>query len=217
MTVDATYMAQRKRYARPQAILFSDNAGAVSEGMFVPEGTEMSWSIGVDFEYDFMVLTDNNRKEIGVGNERIEQRKRMINGRTRSIHVADKMKLDLSWDMIPSRAFANAAAAQAFYQEDADRGEEDYSSVAAADRYTTDGGAGGADMLRWYRDHPGTFWVFLAYDNFHNFSTAPDGAWDKLARYNERVEMYFSDFKWDIIKRGQRFDFWNVSMSLEEA
>lgn len=217
MTTDSTYMINRKRYARPQALLFSDNPGTVSGGMYIPQGTEMSWSTGEDFEYDFMVLTDNNRKDVGFGYERIEQRKRMVNGRTRSVHVADKTKIDVSWDMIPSRAFASAAAAQAFYQVGSDRGNEDYTTVVGVDRYTTDGGAGGADMLRWYKDHPGTFWVFLAYDNFHNFAQSSGGPWDKLARYNDVIEMYFSDFKHDIVKRGQRFDFWNVSFSLEEA
>lgn len=215
--VDSTYMIQRKRYARPQAMLFSDNAGSIVDGYYVPSGTEMSWSSGEDFEYDFMVLTDDNRKNFGMGYERIEQRKRMINGRTRSVHVADKLRIDASWDMLPSRAFKDAAAAQAFYQVGADRGNEDYTAVQSIDRYITDGGAGGADMLRWYKDHPGTFWLYLAYDNFHNFAQSDGGPWDKLARYNERLEVYFTDFKCDIVKRGQRFDFWNVSMTIEEA
>lgn len=212
--VDSTYMQGRKRYARPQALLFSNTPGTVSGGYYVPDGTEMSLSIGTGIDYDFMVLTDNNRKTFGISYERIEQRKRMINGRTRSIHVADKMKIDVSWENLPSRAFANAAAAQAFYSA---TGEEDYDSVAASLRYTTDGGAGGADLLRWYRDHPGTFWVLLAYDNFHNFQSDEGGPWDKMTRYNERVEVYFSDFKWDIVRRGQAFDFWNVNFTIEEA
>lgn len=74
-------------------------------------------------------------------------------------------------------------------------------------------------MVRWYKEHPGPFWVFMAYDNFHNFDTLADdnNPWAKLSRYNERVEMYFSSFDYNIVKRGQRFDFWNVSLSLEEV
>lgn len=207
------YITNRKRYGRPQALLFSNNPGTVSNGVYVPDGTEMSLVDGVGFDYDFMVLTDNNRKELNLSVDRIQQRKRMVNGRSRAVHVADKLKLSTSWDMVPSRAFANAAAADAFYQ---DTGEEDYDTVNTASRYTTDGGAGGADMLRWYKDNPGNFWVFMAYDNFHNFEVEVNPhTW--MTGYNERVEMYITDFSYDIVKRSALFDFWNVSLTLEEA
>lgn len=208
------YIQGRKRYGRPQALLFSNTPGTVSNGHYVPDGVEMSLSIGEGIDYDFMVLSDHNRGLLSVSYDRIEQRKRMINGRTRSIHIADKVKISTSWTMIPSRAFASAAAAEAFY---ADTGEEDLDAVDAAARYTVDGGAGGADMLRWYQDHPGTFWALLAYDNPHNFQADAGGPWDKLGRYNERVEVFISDFKYSVEKRGANFDYWNVDLSIEEA
>ena len=139
----------------------------------------------------------------------------MVNGRTRSVHVADKLKLSTSWDMIPSRAFYGPQTT-AITQAGDSRGNENYNNLPATGRFTTDGGAGAADMLRWYKEHPGTFWVFLAYDNFHNYDSEVD-PWENLGRYNERVEMYISDFSHSVVKRGGLFDFWNVSISLEEA
>lgn len=261
--VSANYMRNRKKYYRPQGLLFSDNPGQIQNygsengiGYYAPDGYEFGYyDQGTDhfIEPNWMVLTDDNRKEIGLTFERVEQRKRMINARMRSVHVADKVKISCSWDMIPSRAFDIPNLADLDNGEDIGAVnettgqltdstlEEGLSSEATTllantenldppptklrswnvepYRFTTDAGAGGADMLRWYKNHSGSFWVFLAYDNFHNFDTLANSndPWSKLNRYNERIEVYFADFQYNIVKRGQRFDFWNVSLSLEEV
>lgn len=231
--VDLTYMANRKKYARPQGLLFSNNPGTVEDAGYVPSGNEFGDYDPVHetfMEPDWMVLTDDNRKDIGMSFERVEQRKRMINAQMRSVHVADKLKISVNWEMIPSRAF-DIPNTTAIEQSGASRGTEtDYSltlGIAPNDptpnvrllksyRYTTDGGAGGADMLQWYKDHPGPFWVYLAYDKLHDYDDATD-PWAHLAKYNDRVEMYFAEFTYDVVKRGSLFDFWNVSLSLEEV
>jgi hypothetical protein len=71
--------------------------------------------------------------------------------------------------------------------------------------------------LDWYENYTGSFWVYLAYDKYDNFgkTTADYG---NLLKYNEVVEVFFSDFSYTIEKRGaQNFDFWNVSLALEEV
>lgn len=248
---NATYMLNRKQYNRPQGLLFANNPGTLDSGYYVPDGYEFGIydpTLDKFVNPDWMVLTDDNRKEISMSAERIEERKRMINGRMRSVHIADKLKISCSWDMIPSRAFdfPNVSNPESIYASAAISSNGQWSEVTSvpgeydgtegggtntdppptifrawndADfRFTTDGGAAGADMLLWYKNHPGSFWVFLAYDNFHNFNTTGETEmWNKLRRYNERIEVYFSDFQYNVIKRGQRFDFWNVSLSLEEV
>ena len=109
---DATFMRNRKKYFRPQGLLFSNNPGVIaphaSGGYYAPEGYEFgSYNVNTEeyVEPDWMVLTDDNRKEISLSFERIEERKRMINSRMRSVYIGDKLKLSCSWDMIPSRAF----------------------------------------------------------------------------------------------------------------
>jgi hypothetical protein len=82
----------------------------------------------------------------------LKRRERMINGRMRSYHIADKLKLSTSWNMIPSRSHANIPTFNTI------------NGISPHKSYTTDGGAGGADMLEWYDSHKGSFWVFLAYD-----------------------------------------------------
>jgi hypothetical protein len=152
----------------------------------------------------FLLITDDNRQPIEFSQERIEKRERMINGRMRSYHIADKLQLRTSWEMIPSRSHANVPHFDVA------------TGLSSVKSYTTDGGAGGADMLEWYDSHKGSFWVFLAYDRKGIFKGTPD-PYDHLGQYNQLIEMFISDFSYSVEKRGANFDYWNVSISLEEV
>jgi hypothetical protein len=40
----------------------------------------------------------------------------------------------------------------------------------------------------------------------------------KLGQYNQVVEVFFSDFNYSVVKRGgSNYDFWDVSVTLEEV
>ena len=192
------YLNGRKKYGRPQAMLFSENPGILDNGFYVPEGEE--------FE-DFIVLSDHNRKPIQFKPNRIETKVRTVNGRMRSYHVADKLSISTSWDNLPSRASSSQI------NVDAESGQ---TIIGANDLiYTADSGAGGVDLLDWYKNHQGSFWVFLAYDKLTNFST---DSYNKMGQYNEIIEVFFDDFQYDVIERGRStHDFWNISLSLEEV
>jgi hypothetical protein len=209
----------RKRYHRPHAILFSENSGYISNGNILPIGYE----IGVDEETvtddsplnSFLILSDDNRKALDFGSIRIEKRERMINGRMRSYHIADKATLSVSWDMLPSRSFSQLPAF------DAASGRSDNVSSGKPNSqdtsYTTDGGAGGAEILEWYNQHKGSFWVFLAYDNYKNFGDS-ESAYSNLGIYNDVLEMFITDFNYSVVKRGgSNHDLWNISITLEEV
>ena len=203
-----TYIQGRKKYNRPSGMLWSENSGTLKNGLYVPNGYE----IGADPENvespelldQFLLVTDDNRQPLEFSEERIEKRERMINGRMRSYHIADKLRLSTSWNMIPSRSHANIPTFNTI------NGISPYKS------YTTDGGAGGADMLEWYDSHKGSFWVFLAYDRKGIFKGTSE-PYDHLAQYNQLIEMFISDFSYSVEKRGSNFDYWNVSISLEEV
>ena len=194
----ATYLAGRNKYGRPQAMLFSDNPGILDNGFYVPQGTE--------FE-DFIVTSDHNRQQIQFKPNRIETKVRTVNGRMRSYHIADKLNISTSWDNLPSRA----SSAELVIDQ-----ESGQTFIGANDlAYTADNGAGGVDLLNWYENHQGSFWVFLAYDKLTNFSS---DSYNKLGRYNEIVEVFFDDFQYDVVNRGRAtHDFWNISLSLEEV
>jgi hypothetical protein len=226
------YMAGRKRYARPQAMLWSDTPGTLSNGIYIPSGYEVNSNrTGITSDDNFLILSDHNRKEINMSTQRIEQRKRMANGTMRSYHIADKRALTTSWQMLPSRSYQlNANFNQLTGKSPYDHG---YGTAQGSDsEFTSDGGAGGVEMLDWYENHTGPFWVFLSYDKYNNFGT-DNNAHLHLAEYNQVLQMYITSFDYSVVKRGQPFvngydenglpirsgghDMWNVNVSLEEV
>jgi hypothetical protein len=202
-------MTNRSKWQRPQALLFSDNSGTLEGGLYIPTGDEGT---------DFIILSDHNRGGLSLSKERIEIRNRMVNGTMRSYHTADKINISCSWTRLPSRAYSSSPV----YID----GVLEQTSVSASttgdfvgfnpEMHTADGGAGGADLLDWYENHSGPFWVFLSYDNLGEGS---------LNKYTQVLQMYFAAFDYEVEKRGQSwssgtsggYDMWNISLSLEQV
>lgn len=221
----AEYMIGRKKYSRPQAILFANNSGTLSstnpgteneEFFYVPNGLDMLASQASAGATDdkFIILSDDNRGQMDFSVQRLEKRERMINGRMRAYHIADKLSLSLSWNMLPSRSAISFPGFSPL---------TGLSALESKDFHTTDGGAGGVEVLEWYEQNPGSFWVYLAYDKYNSYGSISSGGTNpdiylNLPKYNQVVEMYFSSFSYSVVKRGgSTFDFWNINMSLEEV
>jgi hypothetical protein len=208
---NSAYLQGRKKYGRPQAMLWSENAGTLKNGIYVPYGFEIgSGTTETDTSLinQFMILSDDNRDAINIQSSRIEKRERMINGRMRSYHIADKLTISTSWKNLPSRSFA-------FAPEFNSAGASVITNVSQ--QYTTDGGAGGVDILDWYENHKGSFWVYLAYDKKSNFGT-DDNSYAHLDQYNQLVEVFIADFNYSVVKRGAtNYDFWDIDITLEEV
>jgi hypothetical protein len=211
-TNTVAYMSGRKKYQRPQGMLWADNPGIISSGKRIPEGYEVLANSGSETSLSlldqFIILSDDNRSALDFKTTRIEKRERMINGRMRSYHIADKLSLNTSWSLLPSRSFALSP-------------EFSTSGVPVIsgndNKYTTDGGAGGAEILDWYENHKGSFWVYLSYDKRTNFGD-DNASYDHLSEYSQVVEMFISDFSYSVQKRGgSNHDLWNISISLEEV
>ena len=206
----SAYLSGRKRYTRPQGILWSNNAGTLSNGLYVPTGVEVGASTAEtdpNLLDQFIVLSDHNRGEMQFNNQRIEQRQRTINGRMRSFHIADKLSMSVSWNMLPSRGYS---------------GIPNFNSTGVSPsegstaEYTADGGAGGVEILDWYETHQGPFFMYLAYDKYSNFSSGTQ--FNNLNKYNQVIEVYFADFNYSVVKRGAtNHDLWNISVTLEEV
>jgi hypothetical protein len=206
------YITGRKRYQRPQGVLWSNNPGTLSNGLYVPTGYEVGADVGGETNTSlidqFLVLSDHNRSELRFSPKRLEQRQRTINGRMRSYHIADKLDISWSWDNLPSRAYAESP-------EFADTGLS--ALKGSQSEYTADGGAGGVDILDWYETHKGPFWMFLAYDKYTNFNNTED-PYAHLHQYNQVIQVYISDFNYTVVKRGAtNHDLWNISVTLEEV
>ncbi|NDB57839.1 hypothetical protein EB001_05280 [bacterium] len=215
MTTSA-YLSGRKRYQRPQAVLWSENAGTLTGGLYVPNGYEVGANTAEtdpDLLNQFIILSDHNRSELSFTPQRIEQRQRTINGRMRSYHIADKLQIQFSWNRLPSRAYYQVAA----FNETT--GISPYKNNTQ--EFTADGGAGGVAILDWYNNHTGPFWMYLAYDNYANFKEdgeVVNNSFGHLAQYNEIIQVYFADFNYSVVKRGgNNFDMWDISVTLEEV
>lgn len=217
--LSSSYMQGRMSYlngaTRPQALLFSNTAGTLENGYWIP--TKQDGGTPVEGE-DFIILSDHNRQEISMGQQRIETRQRMVNGNMRSYWVADKLTLSTSWSMLPSRSFSTGVTfdsnGQVVGQQFSSNGLPAPNTASTTTEYTVDGGAGGVDLLSWYENHPGPFYVYLAYDKFRINNVEQ---YNRLHSYNQVLHMYFSSWEYSIQKRSNGFDFWNISMSLEEV
>jgi hypothetical protein len=228
---DEEYMNGRQQYksGRPQALIWADKEPTVQDNKLTPVGYE----IGLDTtnvsasdlaNNRFLILSDHNRSELGMTIERIEQKRRMVNGTMRSYHVADKTSISVDWDMLPSRSFKNYPSFDELGKPNLqtlnERGEEivPFGSLYSSDqKYTVDGGAGGVELLDWYEKHKGPFWVMLSYDKYNVFQGSGSERL-RLAQYSQRLQMYISSFNYSIVKRGgNNFDMWNVSVQLEEV
>ena len=208
------YMIGRKKYQRPQAMLWSNNSGTLVDGLYVPNGLEIGQDPGSETDESlfnqFLILSDDNRSPIDFTPIRIEKRERMINGRMRSYHIADKLQLGVSWEMLPSRSYYTVP------EFNATTGISPYSGDNNTE-YTTDGGAGGVELLDWYENHQGPFCVYLSYDKYSNFGK-DSNAYAHLSQYSQLMQMYFADFNYSVVRRGgSNFDFWNISVTLEEV
>lgn len=209
----AAYITGRKKYQRPQAVLWANNPGTLTSGLYVPNGYEVGAAVSsgtsANLIDQFLILSDHNRKEINFTPQRIEQRQRTINGRMRSYYIADKMTINFGWDLLPSRAFFQNA------EFNTTTGISPYQNNLQ--EFTADGGAGGVEILDWYNSHPGPFWMYLAYDKYSNFGDN-NAAFGHLEQYNEIIQVYFADFNYSVVKRGgNNFDLWNISVTLEEV
>lgn len=116
-------------------------------------------------------VTDHNRSELSVDVDRIENVKRMANGRLRKFVVADKRSFSVSWKDLPDNR-----------------------------SYTVDGFWGGRDIETFYNANAGEFEL-------------------RVTNGNGTVETFtvvFTDFSKTISKRGE-FDFWQISVQMEEV
>jgi hypothetical protein len=205
------YLAGRKKYGRPQALLFADTPGTLiqsANGMtHVPDGIEINAVPDANQNERFLILSDHNRGPIDIKNNRLEQKERTINGKMRSFYIADKNTFSVSWQNLPSRSFSNLA------NFNNSTGAKD----AGLDNYTVDGGAGGNELLDWYLNHKGSFYLFVAYDNYIKLKDQ-NNTYNRLGEYQEVIEVLFSDFSYSVNKRGySKHDLWDISLSLEEA
>jgi hypothetical protein len=170
-------------WTRPALMIFTEAAPAPVNA------ASGQWNLGTA-DTNFLYLTDDGRSEMQISLERIEYKKRMINGRMRSYHVADKKTFSVSWQDLPSL-----------------RNELSEARFSAS----VSGWASSQQMLDWHRNHTDSFYLTLVYDTPTSSSAVP-------LRYSlEYYNVFFDDFSYTIKKRGPTHDLWDISMTLVEV
>lgn len=171
-------------WTRPSLIILTSASPSI-----IDEYTgQYDLSGGVNGEY--LYLTDDNRSDLQISIDRIEYKKRMINGRMRSYHVADKKTFSVSWKDLPSSKL-------------------EISEVRYSQSLTN--WAAGKEMLTWHKDYSNSFYLNLVYDTPEADSLTPIQY--KLETYN----VFFEDFSYIVTTRARTHDLWNVSMTLVEV
>lgn len=139
---------------------------------------------------NYIYLTDDSRSELSISVDRIEYKKRMINGRMRSYHVADKKSFSVNWKDLPS-----------------------LKTQLSESRFVTSpsGWASCQEMLQWHEEHTESFYLTLVYDTPSASASVP-------LRYSlETYNVFFEDFSYVVKKRGPTHDLWDISMTLVEV
>jgi hypothetical protein len=138
-----------ENWLRPSIVIFSTVEPTEGTG-----GDVGKWDFGSG---TVLYLTDDNRSPLKITPERIESRRRMIDGTMRSVHVADKYSFSTSWENIPSRKINGSAS------------------------ITSDGFGAGIDIRDWYDANYDDFWILLVYDNDDAFTV---GSGSNVEKYN---------------------------------
>jgi len=93
------------KWTRPQGLIFADYASKQEQFIKGTTTTKVRVWLPYGEKYtDWISLSDHNRSELSFDAERIENRRRMIDGLMRSYWTADKYSLSVSWSELPSRS-----------------------------------------------------------------------------------------------------------------
>lgn len=134
-----------------------------------------------------LTLSDHSRSDLSVDYDVIEKSQRMANGTMRKYVVAKKKQLSCSWDLLPT--------ADSFVQ-----GTSTVSCVV-------DGKANAKTMKRFYETYSGSpLTMTLYYGKNNSVDTS----------YAETINVYWDTFSFNVVKRYQNFDYWNVDAEFVE-
>ena len=175
-----------KTFSKPSLIIFSTSNPTAELSSGTPTGR---WDFGSG---EVLYLTDDNRSSLSITPQRLESKRRMIDGTMRSVHIADKMNFSTSWEALPSRKTRPTPA----------------SPDGLSNKITSDGFGAGQDIKAWYDANFSDFWMLLVYD-----ASVTGNSVNNVEKYN----VFFDDFDFSIVKRGQHNDLWDVSISLVEV
>lgn len=158
--------------------------------MLLIQGTDLVVN-GGDGTVKYNKVSEHNRSEFNINNNRIEESVRMSNGSLRKFYVADKRTFNLSWTMLPS-----------------------YRTL------TVDGAWGAEDLRSFYLSDDGkkefNIRVNLAKSGTDTSSSGAVYTPTMAKTSSELYTVVFTDCSFTVVKRGFQ-PHWNVSLTMEEV
>lgn len=147
----------------------------------------MEWS--VDNGTTWIVVTDHGRSDLNSDVEDIGTKQRMIDGTMRKYTVAKKRTFSWSWENLPDKSTT----------------------------FLANGTTYGKWLEAFYNSQDGPFLMRLR-EGSDRGAVSLTRTGNEDATDTERTFLVmFSEFSKDVTKRGQAFDLWNISMSVEEV
>lgn len=149
--------------------------------------TIMEWSI--DNGSTWIKVTDHGRSELRVSTDPIESKQRMVSGRLRKYSVAKKRTFSWSWENLPDKAVS----------------------------FLANGTTHGNWLEAFYNSTDGEFLMRLRSGSDQSVTNLTRTGTEDDADNTRIFTVMFSEFAKDVVKRGQSFDLWNITMSVEEC
>lgn len=134
-----------------------------------------------------LTLSDHSRSPLSVSYEMIENFQRMANGTARKYVVATKRSFSCTWAMLPSRKTLTINSVNL--------------------DMVVDKNADANLMRQYYQLYCNTP---LAMTLFHKKNSSTDTS------YQESTKVFWSSFSYDVIKRYNDFDYWDVTAEFVE-
>jgi Zn/Cd-binding protein ZinT len=145
------------------------------------------------FKVGGKALTEHNRSPVSISYSVIENSKRMANGTMRKFVVASKKTFSTSWSMLPGLKSQSV----------------DYAGSSSNSELL-----GAMDIKAFYESNYGTALNLIMYAGSTTSSTKRNQD-SQTATFNGTV--FISDFSCTLNKRLGNIDYWDVSISFEEA
>lgn len=179
----------------PLAINPSNNEFTYGGSTFIAPGQKYSASVATTNTLSlsdktntkFRRVSEHNRSNFSISNNRIERQERMANGFLRKYFIADKKQFSLSWEMLPS--FRNETVDGAWAAEDL---KNFYESSKGRSSFKI-------------RINPSTFNPIINIENLN----AP-------LQDDYTYTVIFTSCNFAVIKRGIQA-YWDVSITMEEV
>lgn len=134
-----------------------------------------------------LTLSDHSRSPLAVSYDTIENTQRMADGTSRKYVIATKKTLSCAWEMLPSR--------------------KSITENSVTTELTVDSNADALSMKRFYEinfPYPMTLSLYYKRNSSTDLS------------YVETINVFWTTFSFDVVKRYRDFDYWNVTAEFTE-